>query len=86
MANHHARLQVVERAQTSDTVFKPTALLFVGDDDEDLLCGACGAILGKGVSRRTAFVRFATESGRALIECPRCAAMNVIKTTKPTRG
>jgi RNase P subunit RPR2 len=60
----------------------PKTVLFEGDEDEDLICGKCGGILGRGVTRKTAFLRFASPSGRLVIVCPSCTANNALKVTR----
>jgi|HubBroStandDraft_6_1064221.scaffolds.fasta_scaffold2549202_2 hypothetical protein len=82
---HQAQLQVVKETHPDDSLFVPTdgmaAAFFKGNEDEDMLCGACGFVLGDGISRRTMLMRTAVPH-RLVFRCPKCSANNVVRATK----
>lgn len=70
------RLQVVE-FEEGDTGYTFTeGKGFVGEDDENLACGACGFLLGRGVSTRSMYKMFAAPK-RLTVTCG-CGARNAV--------
>lgn len=82
---YQARLQVVKDTHPEDSLFVPmdgmSGPFFKGNDDEDMLCGACSYVLGDGMSRRTMLMRTAVPH-RLVFRCPKCSANNVVRSTK----
>lgn len=83
--NYQARLQVVNDTHPDDSLFVSNdgieRPIIKGNEDEDLLCGACGSILGQSVSRKTILLRLAVPH-RLVTRCPKCNANNVLRATK----
>jgi len=77
------KLEVVDN-DPKDSVIDSTPNMgpvIVGNEDEDLLCGACGEVIGKSTSRRTLFLRYAAPH-RLTVTCSKCRAYNLIHSTK----
>ncbi len=59
MERRKIKLEIIDQPHPNASVLAPTiAPAMQGDDDEDLLCGGCGVVLCKGVSRDTIASRF----------------------------
>lgn len=73
------KLPIVTKVGDDDSVIIVTGdgsnPLFTGSSHESLACGACGEIVGRNVSTRTLYNKFATRSGRLIFKC-RCGAFN----------
>lgn len=48
---------------------------FIGDEQEDLLCGSCGATLGQGISAAT-LRQHTSAPAQLIVSCPGCKAYN----------
>ena len=76
MPKHSVALDVVETPSKQAAIMAPEKLpAFVGDEDEELLCGSCSAVLVDGVSRDT-FSRRSAAPTELLILCPNCRTHN----------
>ena len=53
----------------------------VGNDNEDLVCGACGTVVLPGWSRSSAAERLVVDS-QMLIRCGSCRTYNVVPTAR----
>jgi hypothetical protein len=53
----------------------------IGNDNEDLVCGACGTVVLEGWSRSSTAERLAVDS-QMLIRCGKCRAYNVVPTAR----
>ena len=75
---HKLYLTVVE-PKDDDTVLSiatPDGVLFKGDEDENLACGACKIVIARGVTTRTIHSRFIAET-RLVARC-KCGAHNLL--------
>lgn len=78
MAHTKTRLPIVKTPDAQAGVLSPTAPpAFVGDGQDDLLCGDCGVVLGSGISIDTIRDKFVTPT-QLLIKCPECGAHNCL--------
>jgi len=76
------RLPVVSAlVAASEQVRRISLPLARGDDDENLACGACGAIIARNMSARSLYRRYSSPTGRMLVRC-RCGACCAINVTK----
>ncbi len=72
MATRKTRLEVVEKPAKDASIIEPVMPgLLVSQDDEDLLCGNCGAVLGRNISLETVRKVFVAPA-QLLIKCPEC--------------
>jgi hypothetical protein len=53
----------------------------IGNDNEDLVCGACGTVVLAGWSRSSTAERLVVDS-QMLIRCGKCRAYNVVPTAR----
>lgn len=53
----------------------------IGNDNEDLVCGACGTVVLAGWSRSSTAERFVVDS-QMLIRCGECRAFNVVPAAR----
>ena len=53
----------------------------IGNDNEDLVCGACGTVVLAGWSRSSTAERFVVDS-QMLIRCGECRTFNVVPTAR----
>lgn len=75
------KLGVVDTPLPNASILKPAQLpLFKGDEQENLLCGGCEALLAKSASSMTMKKRFAAPH-QLVIVCPKCHANNVLPFT-----
>ena len=59
----------------------PFELPIGNDNDEDLVCGACGTVVLAGWSRSSTAERLVVDS-QMLIRCSKCRAYNVVPTAR----
>jgi hypothetical protein len=72
------RLPVVDDpSPDKDAIMRRTTPLFSGNDDENLACGRCGAMVARCVSTRTLYRQTHSESARLLLDCL-CGAYNLL--------
>jgi hypothetical protein len=72
------RLPVVDDPSPGkDAIMHRTAQLCSGNDDENLACGRCGAVVARSVSTRTLYRQTHSSSARLLLVCP-CGAYNLL--------
>jgi hypothetical protein len=72
------KLEAVDNPSPQASVLDAeVAPAFIGDDDEDLICGGCGTILGRNISAATIRQRFIAPAQLILV-CPKCQANNVL--------
>lgn len=71
------RLPIIETPDPAASIIQPEMKppVFVGKEDEDLLCGSCGVTLSRGVSAATIGRSFVT-AVQALVKCPKCGKYN----------
>lgn len=75
------RLSVVAKPLPKASVLIPTALpAWKGDEQENLLCGGCDAVIGKSISALTVKTTFAAPAQLIAI-CPKCRSNNVVSST-----
>lgn len=72
------RLPVVnDPSPDRDAMLRGATPLFSGDDDENVACGRCGAVVARSMSTRTLYRRTHSKSARLLLVC-RCGAHNLL--------
>jgi len=72
------RLPVVDDpSPNEDAIMRHSTSLFSGNDDENLACGRCGAVVARRVSTRTLYRRTRSKSARLLLVCA-CGAYNLL--------
>ncbi len=78
-AKHKQTKLAMVRSWPSDNAtildIKHPAPLFLGDEREDLLCGACRAPIAVGVSMATLRSVF-NAAVHLLVKCPKCRSLN----------
>ena len=78
MANKLYLTVVSDALPQRDAILQPDKLpLMLGNEDENLACGACKNVIARNVSTRTVHQRFGTAGGRLIARCP-CGADNVL--------
>jgi len=76
MNTNQKKLSIVPVPHPQASILSPTINPALrGNDNEDLLCGKCSAILTDGVSENTIASRFAAPF-QLLIKCPQCGIYN----------
>lgn len=74
------KLGVVEKPHAEASVFTGPLPLFRGDEQENLLCGGCEAVIGKSISARTLKTRIAVPN-QLIAVCAKCGTYNVLPST-----
>ena len=79
MVRKRTRLLIVPKADPQATVIRLTELgpRFTGDEDEDLVCGACDTIICPGLSIRSLTNTVVTAT-QLVFGCARCGRCNVV--------
>ena len=76
MAHAKTHLTFVEEPSPGATILMPEVEPgFKGEEAEDLLCGACGANISRGVSLSAITARFPAPI-QLLVKCPICGKHN----------
>lgn len=73
-------LNIVESLETDTTLLVDKLPAFTGEEDENLACGACKNVIGRNVSTRSLYERFAVPS-RLIVRCL-CGAHNAIPSQR----
>ncbi|TWT10627.1 hypothetical protein [Reyranella sp. CPCC 100927] len=76
------RLTTVEKTD-SDVVLTVEQLKVAevpGTEDDDLVCGECGAHILSHFTPTTAAYNFVSKSGRLLAQCQACGSLNLLST------
>jgi hypothetical protein len=79
MAKKITRLSFVMQTKPDDSVLvaqKGPAL--IDGEDEDLICGACSAVIGESISVATVLERVRAKV-RLVVACSRCRAFNIVR-------
>jgi hypothetical protein len=72
------RLPIVDDPSPDrDAIMRRITPLLSGNDDENLACGRCGAVVARSVSTRTLYRQTHSKSARLLLVCA-CGAYNLL--------
>ena len=78
------KLATIKTPHQRASILKPERLpAFEGEEEENLVCGGCAAVVCRGVSQMTTKTRFASPF-QLIIICPQCATKNVLPSALAT--
>jgi hypothetical protein len=80
MARKNTKLAAVsELPADASVIHLENAPFLTGKERENLLCGACGLVICKGVSPESCMSKFSAPV-QVLVRCPKCGTHNLFPT------